>query len=245
MLWSFGTVATLMTLVVAAFVGISMYIFLVSSVLPDWLLKPLYDYSKDGDRGIRRYTFEGGRAIVYEPSAPYRKYLKQYILSVNGNERYIKCKFASQVTSVRYEVIAFDSNDRFLDSVRIEEHIFEDKDNISTAAMLPMQTAYVKVMLRSVNGVILDNEKYFYVPTTRKWGFTIAVTLGLVAVMVLVRAVLVMLGDLLFNYSAIATGYGDLFAVLCAIATGYILSVVLERFHRPGELKRKKKKRKV
>ena len=242
MLWSFGTVATLTTLVVAAFVGISMYVFFISSVLPDLLLKPRYDYSKDGDRGIHRYTFEGGRAIVYEPSAPYRKYLKQYILSVNGKENYIKCKFASQVTSVRYEVIAFDSNDRLIDAVRIEEHIFEDKENISNAAMLPMQTAYVKVMLRSVNGVILDNEKYFYVPALRKWGFTVAVTLGLVAVMVLVRAVIVMLGDLLFNYSAIATGYGDLFAVLCALLTGYILSVVLERFHRPSELKRKKKK---
>ena len=244
MLWSFGTVATLTTLVVAAFVGISMYVFLVSSVLPDLLLKPLYNDSKEGDRGIRRYTFEGGRAIVYEPSAPYRKYLKQYILSVNGNERYIKCKFAEQVNAVRYEVIAFDKNDCLLDTVRIEEHIFEDKENISNAAMLPMQTAYVKVLLRSVNGVILENEKCFYVPAFRKWGFIGAVTLGLVGIMTLVRAVLVMLGDLLFNYSAIASGYGGLFSVICAMVFGLILSFVLERFYRPSELKRKKKKRK-
>lgn len=244
MLWSFETISTLATLAVAVFASISIYIFLVSSVLPDLLLKQRYDASKEGDRGIRRYTFEGGRAIVYEPSAPYRKYLKQYILSVNGNEKYIKCKFAEQVTAVRYEVIAFDKNDRLLDTVRIEEHIFAEKGNISNAAMLPMQTAYVKVVLCSVNGVILDNEKFFYTPAFGKWGFTCAVTLGLVAVMAVIRALLVMLGDLLFNYSEFATGYGDLFAVLCAIVTGLILSFVLRRVYRPSELKRRKRKRK-
>ena len=87
MLWSLGTVSALVTLAVAAFVSVSVYIFLVSRVLPDLLLKPLYDDSKEGDRGLRRYAFEGGRAILYEPSAPYRKYLKQYILSANGNEK--------------------------------------------------------------------------------------------------------------------------------------------------------------
>jgi hypothetical protein len=244
MLWSFGTVATLTTLIAASLIGISVYIFLVSSVLPNLLLKQRYDASKDGDRGIRRYTFEGGRAIVYEPSAPYRKYLKQYILSANGNEKYIKCKFAERVTAVRYEVIAFDKDDRLIDTVRIAEYIFEEKENISNAAMLPMQTAYVKVVLRSVNGVILDNEKFFYIPASRKWGFVCAVTLGLVTVMVLVRALLVMLGDLLFNYSSIATGFGDLFAVAGAVVFGLILSFVLERFYRPSELKKKKRKRK-
>ena len=243
MLWSFGTVATLTAWLVAAFVAVKMYVFLVSGVLPDLLLKQRYDDSKDGDRGLRRYTFEGGRAIVYEPSAPFRKYLKQYILSANGNEKYIKCKFAERVSAVRYEVIAFDSADRLLDTVRIEEHIFEDKENISQAAMLPMQTAYVKVLIRSVNGVILDNEKYFYLPASCKWGFTCAVTLGLVATMILVRKAFVTLGDLLFNYSAIATGYGDLFAVISAIIAGYILSNVLERSYRPSELKRKKKRK--
>ena len=91
MLWSLETVSVLVTLAVAAFASISVYVFLVSRVLPDLLLKPLYDDSKDGDRGLRRYTFEGGRAILYEPSALYRKYLNQYILSANGNEKYIKC----------------------------------------------------------------------------------------------------------------------------------------------------------
>ena len=244
MLWSFGTVASLTILAVAAVAGISMYIFLVSGVLPDLLLKQRYDDSKDGDRGIRRYTFEGGRAIVYEPSAPYRKYLKQYILSVNGKEKYIKCKFDERVDAVRYEVIAFDKEDRLLDTIRIEEHIFKEKENISDAAMLPMQTAYVKVVLRSVNGVILGNEKFFYVPSSHKWLFGGIVTLGLAAVMTVVRALLVMLGDLLFNYSAIATDYGDLFAIGCAIVAGVILSFALMHLYHPSELKRKKRKRK-
>ena len=242
MLWSLGTVSALVTLAVAAFVSVSIYIFLVSRVLPDLLLKPLYNDSKEGDRGLRRYAFEGGRAILYEPSAPYRKYLKQYILSANGNEKYIKCKFADRVNAVRYEVIAFDSNDRMIDKVCIEEHIFKEKENIAGAATLPRRTAYVKVLLRSVNGVITDHEKLFYVPASRRWGFACIVTVGLVGVTLLVRALLVMLGDLVFNYSEIATGYGELFAVISALVMGGVLSLVLDRVCCPSERKRKKRK---
>lgn len=244
MLWSLETVSALAALAIAVLAVISVYVFLVSRVLPDLLLKPLYDDASEGDRGLRRYTFEGGRAILYEPSAPYRKYLNQYILSANGNEKYIKCKFADRVNAVRYEVIAFDSNDRLIDTVCIEEHILKEKENISSAAMLPRQTAYVKVLLRSVNGVITDHEESFYVPASRRWGFACIVTVGLIAVTVLARRLIVMLCGLLFNGSAIATGYGELFAVLSALAMGCILSIVLDRVCRPSERKRKKRKRK-
>ena len=242
MLWSLETVSVLVTLAVAAFASISVYVFLISRVLPDLLLKPLYDDSRDGDRGLRRYTFEGGRAILYEPSAPYRKYLKQYILSANGNEKYIKCKFADRVNAVRYEVIAFDSNDRMIDTVCIEEHILKEKENISGAAMLPRQTAYVRVLLYSVNGVITDHEKLLYVPASRRWGFACIVTVGLVGITLLARALIVMLCNLLFDYSAIATGYGELFAVCSALVTGGVLSLVLDRVCWPSERKRKKRK---
>ena len=55
MLWSLETVSVLVTLAVAAFASISVYVFLISRVLPDLLLKPLYDDSRDGDRGLCRF----------------------------------------------------------------------------------------------------------------------------------------------------------------------------------------------
>ena len=145
MLLSFGDVATLTVQAMAAIFSVILYVFLAGAVFPPIFLKPRYRYSAEGDRGIRRYAFEGGRAIVYEPSAPYRHILKQYILSANGREKYIKCKFIQSVYYVIYDVIAFDSGDRVIDTVRVEEDMEIGQQGISKASLLPGETAYVQV----------------------------------------------------------------------------------------------------
>ena len=177
MLWSFETVAVLTAFTVAALFAVIVYVFFVSKLLPAMLLKPKYNDSAEGDRGIRKYSFEGGRAIVYEPSAPYRKYVKQYILSVHGKKKYIQCKFDSRISAVRYEVIAFDAEGSPIDTVEIEEHILED---MSCATMLHPKTAYVKLVVRSVDGMILQAERLYELPASRKRRFTAIVSGGII-----------------------------------------------------------------
>ena len=76
MLWSFETFATLMAQITVAICSVILYVFLAAKLLPNWLLKPHVDPSLDGDRGIKRFVFDCGRAIVYEPSVAYRKYIR-------------------------------------------------------------------------------------------------------------------------------------------------------------------------
>lgn len=244
MLLSFGDVATLTVQAMAAIFSVILYVFLAGAVFPPIFLKPRYRYSAEGDRGIRRYAFEGGRAIVYEPSAPYRHILKQYILSANGREKYIKCKFIQSVYYVIYDVIAFDSGDRVIDTVRVEEDMEIGQQGISKASLLPGETAYVKVVIRAVNDAPLDSEKLFHVPASAALGFMLCITTTLTAEMILLRWVIVSFAEKLFAYSTFAGEFDDLFAVLAAIVMGIILSGLLLYLYHSSEKVKKVKKRK-
>lgn len=248
MLWSFQTVAEMIVQIVAAIMSIKLYVFLAAQIWPSMFLRPQYRSSVEGDRGIKRYVFRGGKAILYEPCLMYRKHLKQYILSENGKEKYIKCQFSPSVYYVVYDVVAFDSLDRVIDTVRVREDILSSRHHVSKASMLPEHTAYVKVVLRAVNHAVAESEKLFYVSAFSVIGFTMCVTVGLVAEMVLLRWILVSLAELFFSYSSFATEYGDLAAVACAVVAGPILAALICYMYRMNEkfkkFKGKKYKRK-
>ena len=246
MFLSFGTIAEMAVKSLAAIFSVTVYVFLVTSVLPAVFLKPRYRYSSEGDRGMKRYAFEGGRAIVYEPSAPYRGYLKRYILSAEGEEKYIRCKFDESVRYVIYDVIAFNSADRVIDTVRVKEDIGGEQGGISKSAMLPSDTAYVKVAVRGVNETPVREEKLFEVPLLAVLGFFACTTLGLVGEMLFLRWILVSFAEVLFAYSSFTTGYGGIFAAVSAAAVGLILSGLLRYlYHMPEQIKKMKKMARV
>lgn len=245
MLLSFGDVATLTVQTLAAIFSIILYVFLSAAVFPPIFLKPKYRFSAEGDRGVKRYAFSGGRAIVYEPSAPYRKYMTQYILSANGKEKYIKCKFKGFVYHAIYDVVAFDSADRVLDTVRVKEELEGGIDPISGAALLPPETAYAKVVVRAVNETPVPCEKLFSVPASAIVGFMSCVTVAMVAEMLFLRFVIESYANILFAYSQYATGFGYLFALISAVVMGLILSgLLIYLYHSTEKIKKIKKKKK-
>ena len=136
--------------------SIALYVFIIAYLLPGRLLKPSYDLSVIGDRGIKKYVFSGGRAIVYETSVLSGRYIKQYILSDNRGEKYIKCKIDEEITSIVYDVIAIDSFDKVIEVVEVSEPI--SKRGITSGALLPPKTAYVCVVVKGVNGCHVDTD---------------------------------------------------------------------------------------
>lgn len=242
MLWSFEIFTTLMAQAAAAVCSIVLYVLLVAQILPRLLLTPRFDASLAGDRGIRRFVFEGGRAIVYEPSAMYRKYVSQYILSAVGERKYIRCRFARAVRSARYDVVVFDAFDRAIGTVRIEEPLSDGNGNLSRAALLPDGTAYAKLIVRAVNDTLVASETAFVLSARRKALFISCVTLGLVAEAMLLRWVLVSFADRLFSYSEISLGYGGVFAAVSALAIGLGLSFLLCHFYKTEEKEKPKRK---
>ena len=123
MLWSFETFADLSVKSAAAICGLILYVFLASRILPDLLLKPRYNRTAEGDRGVKRFVFEEGRAVLYEPCGAYRAYLRKYILSAHGEKKYVRCQFDRRVRSAVYDIVIFGNDERVIDTVTVRERI--------------------------------------------------------------------------------------------------------------------------
>ena len=132
-----------------------LYAFLVGKILPRKYLRPVYPTAEMKDRGLKKYVFENGRAVVYRPSVAAQKYIKQYILSANGRDKYIKCQLDPRVSSIRYDVVVFDVNHRVIDTVVVCDPVFTS--GVTQATLLPPKTAYVSVVVKAVDNRIVKN----------------------------------------------------------------------------------------
>lgn len=145
------TIMNYMSQIVIFVSGIIMYVFIAGKLLPAIFLRPSRKGLKANDRGLKRYVYENGRAVVYKPTEENNKYIEQYILSANGVEKFIKCKIHKDIFSLEYDVIAFDSRDKVLDVICVKDPIAEKE--ITSAVSLPLDTSYVTVKARRVNGI--------------------------------------------------------------------------------------------
>ena len=140
-------------------VALAIFLYLTVSLYPRILLRPVWLGRRDpwitGDRGVRRVTFPGGRATVYEPTPQARRYLHRYALVKQNGCVLLRCRIHEQIAYLRYDVAAFDSRGRLLDVLGVRERITEAGH--TRAVRLPRATAYACVTLRQVDGVYEDH----------------------------------------------------------------------------------------
>lgn len=221
---SFGTIFSIAAQIIILVCVSVLYVFFVSVLCPSLFLKPKYNAALEGDRGLKKYLFEGGRAIVYEPSVEVKKYIKQYILTAISNEKYIQCKFDPHIFSSKYEVYAFDCNDQMIDAVQIEEPHLDDGRGISQAVLLPTTTAYVRVSVKSVNEVKILWEPMVNIPASQVALFTLFTVLGTVVEAFIMKVILMDIAKNIFSDSFLTEDYGNLFTLILAVIAGFILS---------------------
>ncbi len=125
------------------------YVFAVSGPMSHLLLSPTYKKHTPTDKGIGKYQFPNGKGVTFEPDEKYRKYLKKYVLFVYGDQKYIKCKLSGDVLSLRYEVAAYDYKSRLIKVLELAENVAAGSQ--TQTVRVPDDTAYVSVILRSVN----------------------------------------------------------------------------------------------
>ena len=71
-------------------ISLVFYVFLSACLLPKLLLGPGFSATRIQDRGIKKYLFEQGRAMVCQPAPSVQMHIPQYILSDNNGERILK-----------------------------------------------------------------------------------------------------------------------------------------------------------
>ena len=179
--------------------SIFLYVFLTGRLYPTLFLKPRYDVSALTDRGIARYQFDGGRAITYAPSIRIRKYIKSYVLSSIDGEKYMQCELDDRIDFIHYDVVIYDSNDRAVRVVSVKDPIATHGKTRMT--LLPSETAYVNVILRSVNGEEISNEAVALIPKRKIMLYVLLTALTSAAEALLLQKKVLDLADEMFSYA--------------------------------------------
>ena len=219
---------------VLVFASLLLYVFSISCLLPHFLLK-LQGQAKDiRDRGVRKYLFEQGRAIVYEPAFAIRKYISQYILSTQNGERFLTCKINRRVTSLQYSVSVFDADDRLLTVLDVSDPV--DIPEMGRAVPLPYNTAYVSVSVKEVNGMAVASHAPLSLSWIRIGIFALCTVVLTVIEALVVKSVLRFFADLLFSYSDKAT-VGNGYTVFTAILIGIFYAALVLLIHHSRDIK--------
>lgn len=135
------------------------YVFIAGTVLPRWFLSAEFCGGAARDRGLKKYTFPGGRAVTYEPYPALRDYVKRYVLFVKDGAKYIRCSLAREVSFIVYDIAVFDHVGKMIDVIRVNERI--ESVGVSRSVKLPGNTSYVSLSLRRVNGKLCSGESDF------------------------------------------------------------------------------------
>ena len=133
----------------------AVYLIVVGRVLPKYIMKIRYTVKESRDRGLNRYTYPGGRGVVYEPHPSIRKYVSQYLLFTNDGYKYIKCRVDNGVRKLNYSVVMFNNQNKVIDVMDVNERIAEKGE--SSAVLIHPDTSYAMLMLNSVNGENIKN----------------------------------------------------------------------------------------
>lgn len=215
--------------------SIVLYVFLTTRLVPGLTLRPRYSLSNTWGRGLKKFVYKNGRAIVYEPNSSSRKYILQYILSSNENEKYIKCKLDKRISSLKYDVVAIDSNDKEIDTLSISDPI--SHRGMTFAAMLPQNTSYVSVFVKEVNG--------YEVSSSPKMIYSLfnVITFGLITIalsvieMLLIKSSIVGILDLFIPYSDKIAGGSGIMSILVSAIIGIVVALLIFLMHMTKDTK--------
>ena len=176
-----------------------LYVFGVSKLLPALFLYPKNKAASPTDRGIQKYVFDNGRAIVYMPEPNTKKYITQYILSENNGERFLKCKFDKSIATALYEVTVFDSSDKITDKITVYDS--PDHKEISHAVPLPLSAAYVNISVKEINGQNAETNKTSSVSFASSALYIASTIISTVAISLLINATVTHIMDLCLGFT--------------------------------------------
>ncbi len=138
-------------------ISIILYLKLFSSLIPGTIMRLSCKHENTRDRGIKKYIYENGRCVVYEPEINVRKYVKKYSLYTENGFKYMQCKLADRIHYIKYDVYAFDNRDKLLDIITVNENV-DVGDEYSSSVAIPPETSYVRLVLRKVDAKYVSNQ---------------------------------------------------------------------------------------
>lgn len=207
---------------------IILFFVLVATAAPK-ILKNHCAIRQTADRGIKKYLYPNGRAVVYEPHPSFRKYVSQYLLFTEDGYKYLRCKLDAGVESMRYAVVMFNNRNRVIDVIDVEEKkILSDE---TTPVRLHPDTSYIALIPDEVNRTKL---KHDVVLSCHIWQLAVytAVMGGLAFAQMLFITKIVSVYDTWWIHKGIMNAIAKESLILPAIVIGVLAGLMAERHHR-------------
>ena len=220
-----GNAINTICLILVAILGIAVYVFIISTVLPKVILKIRCSLSQSRDRGLKKHVYPSGRGVVYEPYPTLRKYVDRYVLFTHEGYKYLKCHLKENVIDLNYSIVMFNNKNEVLDVIDVNERVSSDETD---AILLHQDTSYISLILNRVNDITLNSESPYYCKTKKI--FLYAVSVAALSFFELL-AVWVML--IIFDNLMIGSGFfaqlgiiNVLFFMLFSVLIGAIAAVI-------------------
>lgn len=217
------------------------FVIIIKTLIPSLTLNAHYSIDRLLGRGLKKYKYPTGRAVVYEPHPSVRKYLNKYILFVNDGYKYLRCRFDAGVKSVRFEVMMFSSTDKHIDTLRINAKIGADLE--SKNILLHHRTSYVALKIETINDheIPVSSCGYYTAGQLSAYFFLVALSI-FVESLVVANTAGSFLTAVLNRSIVLTTSTALYFIVSLFVAFVAVLFVVFSGFGRGIEVSRHEKK---
>lgn len=139
-------------------ITLAIYAFVMSSLFPKHLLKISYDVSPIMGRGLKKFVYPEGRAVLYEAQPDIRKYVERYALFTLEGYKYLQLTIGSGVKSYTASIVMLNNKNRVLDVISLSETTSGALRSRPTR--IHGETSYVAISMTSVNGVELDSPAF-------------------------------------------------------------------------------------
>ena len=151
--------------IITLLASVAVYVFLMTYLFPQILLKTGLVLQVPKDRGIKNIKETTGRTIVYQPAMSYRKYIPQYLLSERNGKKILLCKVAPSVKYIDYDVIMYDGVNQVCKVVNAKELI--EKKGYTDEMPIDSDVAYVSIVVNAVNDGIVTEKKRKPITTSK------------------------------------------------------------------------------
>lgn len=218
--------------------SMTIYVFVVGSVLPRYLLKLRYLIGEPTDRGLRKYVFPGGRGVSYEPHPNIRKYVTLYVLFAKDGVKYIRLKAREDISRISYAAVVFDSENRVVDVVKVSDTPGES--GYTRSVMLPKEASYVSLLVYSVDGKRLIKTQQFAYSENKKRLFILSVVACTVAEAFVLRSFALKILEYVGEYVKLAPMEISVFATIVASTliglSGALITISKNRKREVGKI---------
>ena len=204
----------------------------VKTILPRLFLKVRYDLDAGLGRGLNRYAYPTGRAVVYEPHPSVRKYVNKYALFVNDGYKYLKLSVDGCVKVLKFNVIMLNNKNKVIDVISVNAHIGASSE--TKEILLHPDTSYVAIDLEAANGLGVKR-------LVRSYYTVLQLVLYFVFMAVISYAVISLTSDtvesivgLIIKRSFSLAAYSSFYFLVAALISGIALFVVAVSSTRKG-----------